>query len=253
MASAMGCEGGKIDVNEEWKFQVRPLYLQVRDAVLDRIKSGNLKPGGLLPSEMDLHRELGVSLGTLRKALGVLEAEQLIVREPGRGTFARGHQSGRALDRFNPMRAADGTTLQGTAKTGKASLGPPKGWERGALRLEPGDQVVRFERIRSHAERPFAYEIVCLPEQRFPGLALRGALPDEIEELAQSWGVLVVRAEGKVRAMPAPAGVVAALALTEPAIVLVLERLAFDTDDRPIELMTAYFDLRDGYCRLDIR
>lgn len=36
----------------------------VRDAVLERIRSG--KPGVLLPSEMDLHRELNVSLGTLR-------------------------------------------------------------------------------------------------------------------------------------------------------------------------------------------
>jgi GntR family transcriptional regulator len=253
MASAVECEDGKTDVNEEWKFQVRPLYLQVRDAVLDRIKNGNLKPGGLLPSEMDLHRELGVSLGTLRKALGVLEAEQLIVREPGRGTFARGHQSRRALDRFNPIRAADATPLQGTAKTGKAKLGAPAVWEREVLRLEASDQVIRFERTRSHAERPFAYELVCLPEPRFPGLALRPALPDEIEELAQSWGVLVARAEGKVRAMPAPAEVAVALALAEPAIVLALERLAFDTDERPIELMTAYFDLQDGYCRFDIR
>jgi len=38
---------------------------------------------------MDLPRELNVSLGTLKKALGVLEAEQLIVRELGRGTFVR--------------------------------------------------------------------------------------------------------------------------------------------------------------------
>jgi GntR family transcriptional regulator len=244
---------GDTDVNEETKFQVRPLYLQVRDAVLERIKSGNLKPGGLLPSEMDLHRELGVSLGTLRKALGVLEAEQLIVREPGRGTFARGHQSGRSLDRFNPIRGADGAPLQGEVKTGKARLGPPKGWERAALRLEVGDQIVRFDRIRFHDQRPFAYEVLCLPDRRFPGLALRAAIPDEIEELAQSWGVLVARAEGKVRAIAAPSAAAAALSLADSAIVLSVERLAFDTDDQPIEVMTAYFDLQDAYCRLEMR
>jgi GntR family transcriptional regulator len=87
-------------VTEHAKFQVRPLYLQVRDAVLERIRSGKLRPGGLLPRELDLHRELHVSLGTLRKALGVLETGQLIVREPGRGTFVRSRQTGRGLERL---------------------------------------------------------------------------------------------------------------------------------------------------------
>jgi GntR family transcriptional regulator len=95
-------------VNESTKFQVRPLYLQVRGAVLERIRSGKLRPGGLLPSEMDLHRGLQVSFGTLRKALGVLEAEQLMVREPGRGTFVRSRQTGRALERFSRCEAAMG-------------------------------------------------------------------------------------------------------------------------------------------------
>jgi GntR family transcriptional regulator len=95
-------------VNESAKFQVRPLYLQVRDAVLERIRSGKLRPGGLLPSEMDLRRELHVRFGTLRKALGVLEAEQLMVHEPGRGTFVRSRQTDRALERFSPLRGSDG-------------------------------------------------------------------------------------------------------------------------------------------------
>jgi GntR family transcriptional regulator len=246
-------ECGKVTVNEDAKFQIRPLYLQVRDAVLQRIKNGRLKPGGLLPSEMDLHRELGVSLGTLRKALGVLEAEQLIIREPGRGTFVRSHQTGRMLDRFNPMRAADGTPLHGEIKTGTPKLAAPKVWERTALKLEAGDQIVRFDRTRFNAQRPFAYELHCLPDRRFPGLSLRAPLPNELEDLAQAWGVLVARVEGKIRAVPAPPAAAAGLSLPDQAIVLSLERLAFDTDDEPIEVMTAYFDLQDGYCKLEIR
>jgi len=240
-------------VSEDPKFQIRPLYLQVRDAVLERIKTGRLKPGGLLPSEMDLHRELGVSLGTLRKALGVLESEQLIVREPGRGTFVRSHQVGRNVDRFNPVRGADGNPLHGEVKTGKPKLAPPRGAERAALKLAPGDQVVRFERIRLHEERAFAYEIVCLPDRRFPGLAQQGTIASELEELAQAAGVLVARAEGKLRTVPAPPAAAAALSLPSKTVVLSLERIAFDTDDEPIELLLAYLDLRDGYCRLDIR
>jgi GntR family transcriptional regulator len=78
----------------------------------------------VLSSEIDLHRELAVSLGTLRKALGVLEAEKLIVREPGRGTFVRSHQAGKTVDRFDPMRAADGSLIVGEVRTGKVMVGP---------------------------------------------------------------------------------------------------------------------------------
>ena len=41
-------------------------------------------------------------------------------------------------------------------------------FERTTLKLAAGDQVVRFDRVRPHAERSFAYEIVCLLEWRIP-------------------------------------------------------------------------------------
>jgi DNA-binding GntR family transcriptional regulator len=53
--------------------------------------------------------------------------------------------------------------------------------------------------------------------------------------------------------LPAPPPAATALSLAEAAVVLCLERLAFDTDDRPVEAMTAYYDLRNEYCRLDMR
>jgi DNA-binding GntR family transcriptional regulator len=71
--------------------------------------------------------------------------------------------------------------------------------------------------------------------------------------LAQSWGLLVARAEAKVRTRPAPAAAAAALSLRDGAVVFSLERLAFDSDDQPIEMMTAYFDLRDEFCKLELR
>jgi GntR family transcriptional regulator len=185
--------------------------------------------------------------------LGVLETEQLIVREPGRGTFARSSQTGRACGRFNPIRDSDGAPLRGQIQTGKAKLGTPEAWEQTGLKLEAGEQVVRFERLRSHEGRPFAYELLCLPGRTFPDLATRSAIPDDLEELAQDAGVLVAWAQGKVRAMPVPPAAATALALPEGTVVLCLERLALDTDGQPVELMIAYYDLRNEYCRLVMR
>ena len=50
-------------------FSTRPLYLQVRDLLVARIVAGEWRPGGTLPNEVDLARELSVSPGTVRRAL----------------------------------------------------------------------------------------------------------------------------------------------------------------------------------------
>jgi GntR family transcriptional regulator len=165
----------------------------------------------------------------------------------------RDHQAGQALGRFNPIRAADGVPLRGQVKSREVKLAAPTPAERSALRMKAGEQVVRIHRIRVHGERPFAFEQIALSERRFPGLAGQAEFPDELEELAQDRGVIVARAEAKVRLAPASAAAAEALSLVERAPVLSVERLVFDTDHEPIEAMTAYYDLRDEYCRLDLR
>ncbi len=69
------------------RFQTRPLYLQVRDAMLEKVRSREWPLGSQLPNEQQLAQEMGVSHGTVRKALAVLEHEHLVRREQGRGTF----------------------------------------------------------------------------------------------------------------------------------------------------------------------
>jgi GntR family transcriptional regulator len=240
-------------VQSNIKFQVRPLYLQVRDALLERIKDGRWKPGANLPSEIDLYRQLGVSLGTLRKALSVLESEQIIVREPGRGTFVKNHQAGHALGRFNPIRGADGQPLRGQVRSRNIKLAAPTPAERAALRLQAGDQVVHIARLRVYDGRPFAYEHACLSDRRFPGLVERADIPDELEDLAQDRGVLLARAEAKVRLAPVSAAAAQALEVAESMPLLALERIAFDADQQPVETLMAFYDLREEYCWLEMR
>ena len=181
--------------------------------------------------------------------MSVLESEQLIVREPGRGTFVKDHQAGQALGRFNPIRGADGAPLRGQVRSRKVRLAAPTPAERAALRLQPGDQVVRIQRIRVHDGRPFAYEQAASRIGAFRACAGQAEIPDELEELAQDRGVILARAEAKVKLAPASPAAAQALSLAERTPVLALERIAFDTDHEPIEAMTAYYDLREEYCR----
>ena len=62
-------------------------YFQVMDRLRQQILSGEIKPGGKLPSENELSREYGISRHTVRKALRILENDGYVEAQHGRGTF----------------------------------------------------------------------------------------------------------------------------------------------------------------------
>jgi len=64
-----------------------PRYLQLRQAIIQLIQSGKLRPGAQLPPDQQLTVALGLSLGTVQKAFSGLASEGWISREHGRGTF----------------------------------------------------------------------------------------------------------------------------------------------------------------------
>ena len=86
-----------------------PLYQVVMNTIVDRIASGSLPSGAMLPSETQLGAELGVSQGTARKALMELEARGLVQRVQGRGTFVTVRTPETSLFNFFRLRNPDGT------------------------------------------------------------------------------------------------------------------------------------------------
>jgi len=65
----------------------KPMYEQIFEALRERIRLHEYKIGERVPSEKELCDEFGVSRITTKKALEMLVAQQLVVRQPGRGSF----------------------------------------------------------------------------------------------------------------------------------------------------------------------
>jgi GntR family transcriptional regulator len=64
-----------------------PLYFQLREAIVREIHGQGLTPGDRLPTELELERRYRVSRSTIRQALNELEADGVIRRIQGKGTF----------------------------------------------------------------------------------------------------------------------------------------------------------------------
>src|SRR5919202_1506403 len=127
----------------------RPLYRQVRALLVRRLAEGVWQPGQLLPSEGQLAAELGVSQGTVRKALDALTAERLLVRRQGRGTFVAEHDGERILFHFFKLMPDAGkpsfpesrivTTRAAQADADERDrLGPRRAGDRGGYRAARG-------------------------------------------------------------------------------------------------------------------
>jgi GntR family transcriptional regulator len=226
-------------------FSTRPLYLQLRDALAERVAAGEWKPGTAIPNESDLAREFGVSAGTMRKALDLLEDEHLVTRRQGRGTFVNDQSSDELAVRFCNVRKADGRKIVSQFKDVTVAEESADEMERARLQLSANDRVFRVRRIRLDQDRPFMLETLSLPTSMFPDL--KAADLPHVAELAQRHHILLGKAEERVSVEAAGSDVAEALKVPTGTPVMVLDRVVFALDRRPVEWRVGRCNLAGGH------
>ncbi len=223
----------------------RPLYAQPEEVLIGRIADGTWAPGALIPAEPELAQELGVSPGTVRKALDALERRRLIERRQGRGTFVAAHTSERALFHFFRIVDLQDGRHAPTSLVLDCRTGPATAEQAAALDLAEGAAVHRVERIRALDGQAVVLERILLPADRFPGFALPvlKEMSDELYVLYQrDPGVTIARAEERLAAVAATAEQAAKLDLRAGTPLLEIQRVAFDLADRPVERRVTWLD-----------
>jgi GntR family transcriptional regulator len=64
-----------------------PIYVQLRDQIAAAIGRGDLRPGEQLPTMREVAVKLAIDLNTVQRAYAELEADDLLVKVQGRGSF----------------------------------------------------------------------------------------------------------------------------------------------------------------------
>jgi GntR family transcriptional regulator len=229
------------------RFSNRPLYLQVRDALAERIAGGEWKPSTAIPNESDLAREFGVSPGTMRKALDLLEAEHLLTRRQGRGTFVNDQASEELAVRYSNIRARGGERVGGDVQVLSIAESPVNESECIRLRVRMHERVHRIRRLRLSEGRPYMLEEVVMPAALFPGLSEQQAPSHRIVVLAQQFGILLGKGEERITIASASPDVASALRVDPATPVLTLDRVVYTFDGRPAEWRLGRCHLSDEY------
>jgi len=218
-------------------FAYRPLYVQVKDRLVRRLIDGAWLPGQLIPSEMELAREIGVSQGTIRKALDAMTGENLLVRRQGRGTYVAEPEESRILFQFFRLVGDDGEHAFPTSRILSRETVQANAVERERLQLGPASRVVRIERVRSLGGRPLIVETISLPHERFSSIEAMAEIPNNVYRLySQNWGVTIARAVERLKAVAATPADARELGCTAGAPLLEIARVAYDLEGSPVEL-----------------
>jgi GntR family transcriptional regulator len=144
-----------------------PLYFQVMAAIRENILAGDWAPGSQIPGELGLAQRLGVSVITVRQALGQLTQEGFIRREKAKGTFV--NWKGPARQSANLEVEADDLVTLDRANTSfkliaVANVSPSNEIQQ-AFTIGKDDKVTRIERIRLSQGHPLAYVVSYVPHR----------------------------------------------------------------------------------------
>jgi GntR family transcriptional regulator len=235
-----------------------PLYQQIKALMTRSLQEGEWLPGAAIPSEIELAARFKVSQGTVRKAIDELAAENLLLRRQGKGTFVATHAEEKVQFRF----------LRLTADVGDP--GEPGGMERRfidcrrqrapaalarALQLRPNDAAIQVRRLLSFRGVPVVLDDIWLPASLFKGLTaerLSGYRGPMYGLFESEFGVRMIRAEEKIRAVAADPASASLLVLKAGAPLLSVERLSMTYGDKPVELRRGLYSTASHYYRNEL-
>jgi GntR family transcriptional regulator len=223
----------------------RPLHQQVRARLAEGLSAGAWKPGEALPSEAQLARSFGVAIGTIRKAVDGLVAQQALVRRQGKGTFVAAHDPRRLLFHFFHIVGRGGAKTYPEVRTIDFRRERAGAHSAAALAIAPLDKVIRIRNVLSLEGRSAIVDDITLPAELFPGLSEKIFLAREntIYHLYQSrYGINVLRTDERLRAVLATDEDARRLGVAALAPLLEIRRVALTFRDRPVELRLSRVD-----------
>ena len=213
-----------------------PKYVQIAEMLIRDIAAGRLADGARLAPERDMAEGLGIAVGTLRKALELLEEKALLERVQGSGNYVRARSDVASIYSFLRLERVQGGGLP-TAEV----LSIDRMDEPHAAGFQSA-QGFRFRRLRFMDSVPAAMEEIWLD----------GAVSDVVDEDAVSeslylyysevLGVVITSAEDRINIAPAPDWTDHRFGLKAGEVAGYIERTGRTHTGETVEFSRTWFD-----------
>jgi GntR family transcriptional regulator len=216
-----------------------PLYKAAKHKLTAALMKGEWKPGEAIPAERRLAEAYGISIGTVRKAIDELVAENMLIRQQGRGTFVPSHNRDRLLFYFFHIVPEDGTKIYPVVRMLSFTRGKADRLASEKLAIAAGDPVFKIRNLLSLSNQPVIVDDITISAARFAGLTERAFRdrPSTIYHLYQAtFNLSVVRTTERLRAAMPNVDVAGLLKIPNDLPLLEIRRVALTYNDVPVEL-----------------
>lgn len=217
-----------------------PLHVQVERLLREMIELPDYQKGKLLPGEVELANQLGISRNTLRQAINKLVFEGKLYRKKGVGTRVVKQVDSKAKNwkSFTQEMRAKGMEV--------VNYGLRISWEEPPEEVEiffesrSYGKVLKMERLRGNQDGPFVYFISYF----HPRIGLTGdedfsrQLYDIIEN---DFSIIAKLSKEEISAIPADLSLSRLLRIRPGEPILKRKRFVFDPGQRPIEYNIGYY------------
>ncbi|WP_296424585.1 GntR family transcriptional regulator [Yoonia sp.] len=220
------------------KTSALPKYIQVSEMLIREIAAGHLADGARLPPERDMAEDLGVAVGTLRKALADIEAKGLLERLQGSGNYVRHRPVVNSVYAFFRLELLRGGGLPTAQVLSVDRLAKPAD----APDFGPDTQGHRIRRLRS-----LDGGLIALEEIWLDGGQRNVIGPDDLSESLYHFyrhqlGLVIAAVEDRIGVAAMPDWTPAAFHLRAGQTVGYVERSSRNAAHEPAEFSRTWFD-----------
>jgi GntR family transcriptional regulator len=149
----------------------KPLHSQLTEVMRERIQTGFYPVESKLPSEREICEEFNVSRTTVRETIRQLIREDLVNVQAGRGAFVkkpnRNISVNVSLNGFSNDLIKSGKTPSSRLLSLEVVTQPKEEFAQ-AMKLEPGDELIKIERLRLVNNVPLAIHLVLVNHRFCP-------------------------------------------------------------------------------------
>ncbi len=220
-----------------------PYYFQLKEILVDEIKSERWQPGQQIPSEFKLCDRFNVSRTVVRQAINKLVQEEFLLREKGRGTFVRKPKIEEYLFQnlsgfYEEMLSIGIKPVTKVLEQNKEEVHDNKISRK--LGMNSEELVIKIKRLRFINNEPFVLATTYIPYKICPSLIEEDMTNQSLYSvLEEKYNLKIAYGRRSLEAVSADKQTAVLLGVRVGTPLMLLNSISYLDDGRPIEYFHA--------------
>lgn len=236
------------------KYAATAMYKQIATILRREIASQAYAPGSYLGTQKQLAERFSVSLITIKKAIELLEADNLVVSLQGKGTFVQDvllQEGGGNLTALSDVFERQNLTPQISIRK-MLEIKTPLALPENIFRML-GKECIYVERLHSVAEKVIGYTKIYMPLELGTHITAEDLTKDSVYHISQTkLGIRLGRATQIIRAGKADEDVAEILDVKKDTPILIVSRESYRADKQLLEYSIRYFEYTQYSFRIEL-